>query len=254
MIYDLSVANAVEDIGLKTVASSVHFAVVWGTQRIAIGGRKTLSLLTLLLITLMVNDEEATLNELKMICGVNHHLTSRNIIPKSKLLVHANEAEGVVEQAKGADAGDMTKEAMSNFGARSKILLHFMKGRISLTPMETIMKILGEMEYLEGLVKLARRRKDEKTGRNQVAIVNSTPIIRRIYMNKNYRGKTMHLPVEINNGMIEGLVDTGASMLVMATNIVRELGIMHLVSGYETYKITSGTITTALGRLDEIHV
>ncbi len=31
-------------------------------------------------------------------------------------------------------------------------------------------------------------------------------------MNKNYRGKTMHLPAEINNGMIEGLVDTNASM------------------------------------------
>ncbi len=31
-------------------------------------------------------------------------------------------------------------------------------------------------------------------------------------MKKNYKGKTMHLHVEINNGMIEGLVDTSASM------------------------------------------
>jgi predicted aspartyl protease len=30
----------------------------------------------------------------------------------------------------------------------------------------------------------------------------------------------MHLHVEINNGVIEGLVDTCASMLVMATNII----------------------------------
>jgi hypothetical protein len=60
------------------------------------------------------------------------------------------------------------------------------------------------LEYLEELVKLARRRKDEESGKNQVAIVNSTPAIKRIYMNKNYRGKTMHLPMEINNGMIEG--------------------------------------------------
>jgi uncharacterized membrane protein len=29
---------------------------------------------------------------------------------------------------------------------------------------------------------------------------------------------------------------------------------MHLVLGHETYKTTSGTITTALGRLDDIHV
>jgi hypothetical protein len=100
--------------------------------------------------------------------------------------------------------------------------------------METIMKILGELEYLERLIKLARRRKDKEAGRNQVVIVNNTPTIKRISMNKNYKSKTMHLPVEINNGMIEGIVDIGASMSVMAASIVRELGIMHLVSGHET--------------------
>ncbi len=41
---------------------------------------------------------------------------------------------------------------MLDFGARSKILPQFMKGRISLTPMETIMKIIGILEYFEGLV------------------------------------------------------------------------------------------------------
>ncbi len=96
------------------------------------------------------------------------------------------------------------------------------------------MKILGELEYLERLIKLARRRKDKEAGRNQVVIVNNTPTIKRISMNKNYKSKTMHLPVEINNGMIEGIVDIGASMSVMAASIVRELGIMHLVSGHET--------------------
>jgi len=30
----------------------------------------------------------------------------------------------------------------------------------------------------------------------------------------------MHLPVEINNGVIKGLVDTSVSMLVMATSII----------------------------------
>jgi predicted aspartyl protease len=64
----------------------------------------------------------------------------------------------------------------------------------------------------------------------------------------------MHLPIEINNGVIEGLVDTSASMSVMAASILQELGIMHLVSGHETYKTTSGTITIALGRLDDILV
>ncbi len=82
------------------------------------------------------------------------------------------------------------------------------------------MRVPGELKYLEGLVKLDRKRKDEKAGRNQVATVNNTLAIRRIFVNKNYRGKTVHLPVKINNGMIEGLMNTGASMLIMTTIIV----------------------------------
>ncbi len=82
------------------------------------------------------------------------------------------------------------------------------------------MRILGELEYLERLVKLARRKKYEKTSKNKVATVNNTLVVRRIYVNKTYQKKTMHLPVEINNGVIEGLVDIGASMLVMVASIV----------------------------------
>ncbi len=43
--------------------------------------------------------------------------------------------------------------------------------------------------------------------------------------------------------MIEGLVDTGASMLVMVASVVKELGIMHLVGGHETYKTAFGIVT-----------
>jgi len=109
-------------------------------------------------LEVLVNDEETTLNELNRICGANHHLTSGNRIPKKKLLMQANEGEGVTEQAEGVDVGERTKEVMLDPGARSKILLHFMKGWIFLTPMETIMKIPGKLEYLEGLVKLAREK------------------------------------------------------------------------------------------------
>jgi hypothetical protein len=38
-----------------------------------------------------------------------------------------------------------------------KILFHFIKGKIFLTIMETIIIILGELEYLQGLVKLVIR-------------------------------------------------------------------------------------------------
>jgi predicted aspartyl protease len=54
--------------------------------------------------------------------------------------------------------------------------------------------------------------------------------------------------------MIEGLVDTGASMSVMAASVVKELGIMHLVAGHETYKTTSSIVTQALWRIVELRV
>lgn len=49
---------------------------------------------------------------------------------------------------------------------KSKILFHFIKRNISLTIMETIFIIIGELEYLEGLLKLARRKIDAKGQRN----------------------------------------------------------------------------------------
>jgi hypothetical protein len=48
--------------------------------------------------------------------------------------------------------------------------------------------------------------------------------------------------VEINQALIEGLVDTDISMLVMVANVMRELCTMHPVSGHETYKTTSSMI------------
>jgi hypothetical protein len=41
-------------------------------------------------------------------------------------------------------------------------------------------------------------------------------------------------------------------MLIMATIVVRELGIMHLVLGHETYKTTSGMVTQTLGRITDL--
>jgi hypothetical protein len=43
--------------------------------------------------------------------------------------------------------------------------------------------------------------------------------------------------------LLKDWMDTGASMFIMATTIVRELGITHLVIGSETYKTVSKVIT-----------
>jgi hypothetical protein len=85
-------------------------------------------------------------------------------------------------------------------------------------------------------------------------MVSAVPALRKICINKTHRNKTLHLLVEINNYIVEGLVDIGASMSVMAAVVVRELGMMHLVTGSETYKIASGVITQAFGRIDEVPV
>lgn len=78
--------------------------------------------------------------------------------------------------------------------------------------------------------------------------------MRKININKNHCSKTLHLLVEINNNLIEGLVDTSISMLVMSTTIVREFGMMHLVSNFESYKTTSKVVTQALSRIFELLV
>ncbi len=137
---------------------------------------------------------------------------------------------------------------------KSKILSHFIKGKISLSPMETVLMIPGELEHLESLVKLARRKRDSETTENQASVVSATPSLRRVCVSKTHRSKTLHLPVEISDCIIEGLVDTGASMSVLAAAVMKELGIMHLVTGNESYKTTSGVVTRALGRVDEVQV
>jgi predicted aspartyl protease len=82
-------------------------------------------------------------------------------------------------------------------------------------------------------------------------MVSVAPTLRRIYINKMQRNKTLHLFVEINNYVVKGLVDIGASMFVMVVAVVRELGIMHLVARSETYKIAFGVVTQTMGRIDE---
>ncbi len=111
-----------------------------------------------------------------------------------------------------------------------------------------------ELEHLESLVKVAWKKKDAEAASNQVTMVSAAPTIRRLSINKMHRSKTLHLSVEVNSYLVEGLVNTGASMSVMAGTVVRELGLMHLVPGFETYKTTSGALTQAVGRIEEVPI
>jgi hypothetical protein len=141
-----------------------------------------------------------------------------------------------------------------NLIIRSKILHHFIKGKISLSPMETILVIPSELESLESLVKLIRKKCDEGLKTINLTKVEGSHAIQIIIINKNYRSKMLHLLVEISNNLIKRLVDTGASMSIMSTTFVRELGIMHLVSSSESYMIASCHLTQALCRISELLV
>jgi hypothetical protein len=143
---------------------------------------------------------------------------------------------------------------MREGSSQSKILTHFIKGKISLSLMETILSILGKLEYLESLMKLTRKKKGGSLKITNLMKPKETPIIQQICVNKSHQNKTLHLLVEISNHLVEGLVGTDASMSIMAIGVVCELGIMHLIIGSESYKTTSRLVTHVVGRINEIIV
>jgi len=200
-------------------------------------------------LEVLLNDEAATMLQLNKLCG-NENLFSYARVPTRRVPVDVAPGGAVPTlEAVGDGIG-----ANRDTSVRSKILAHFIKGKISLSPMETILMILRELEHLESLVRLARRKRDLEATKNQVSMVSAVLALRKICINKTHRSKTLHLLMEINNYVVEGLVDTGASMSVMAATVVRELGIMHLVTKSETYKTASKVVTQALGRIDEVLV
>jgi len=200
-------------------------------------------------LEVLLNDEAATLQQLNKLCG-NENLFFYTRVPRSRVPVDVAPGGAVpTPEAVGDGVG-----ASRDTSVRSKILTHFIKGKVSLSPMGTIMMIPGELEHLESLVKLARRKKDSEATENQVSVVSTVPASKKICINKTHKSKTLHLLVEINNYVVEGLVDTGASMFVVVVAVVRKLGMMHLMTGSETYKTASGVVTQALGRIDEVPV
>jgi len=176
-------------------------------------------------LEVMLNDEVATEQQLNKLCG-NENVFSYTRVPRRRTPIDvAPGGVAPVPKVERKGAG-MSRDVTM----KSKILSHFIKGKISLSPMETVLMIPGELEHLESLVKLTRRKRDLETTENQVSVVSATPSLRKICVSKTHRSKTLHLPVEISNCIIEGLVDIGASMSVLAVAVVRELGMMHLVT------------------------
>jgi hypothetical protein len=112
-------------------------------------------------LEVMLNDEEATLHQLNKLCG-SENLFSYIRVPRRRMPVAVTLAAPEPTLDAAIEGAGANREEY----VRSKILSHFIKGKISLTPMETVMMIPGELEHLESLVKVARKKKDAEAASN----------------------------------------------------------------------------------------
>jgi len=114
-------------------------------------------------LKVLFDDGATTEQQLDKLCG-NENLFSYTRVPRIKTPVDvAPGGVAPIPEAEREGVG-VNRDA----SVRSKILSHFIKGKIPLSPMETILMIPGELEHLESLVKLARRKRDSETTENQV--------------------------------------------------------------------------------------
>jgi hypothetical protein len=112
-------------------------------------------------LEVLLDDGAVTKQQLNKLCG-NENLFSYTRVPRRRTLVDV--APGGVAPLPEAEREGVG--ANRDTSVRSKILSHFIKGKIPLSPMETILMIPGELEHLESLVKLARRKRDSEITEN----------------------------------------------------------------------------------------
>jgi len=110
----------------------------------------------------LVDNEEATLAKLNWLCGAKKNIFLKTKVPKHRNLVVSPKVDKNIEETIEEDATTQGGFGNEMSTTKSKILTHFQKGKISFTPLETNLTIPSELEYLERLVELARRRKDEE--------------------------------------------------------------------------------------------
>jgi len=82
-----------------------------------------------------VDNEKAMLEKLNRLCGAKHDVFTKAKIPRRHILVKVVNGKTVDDWKVGHV--DLSKSSTT----RSKIFMHFIKGKISLSPMETILVI-----------------------------------------------------------------------------------------------------------------
>jgi hypothetical protein len=99
-------------------------------------------------VEVLLNDEEATLQQLNRLCG-NEKVFSYTWVPRRRMPVEVTPTGNVPSPEVQGEGIGVSRETT----VKSKILSHFIKGKISLSPMETVLMIPGKLEHLESLMK-----------------------------------------------------------------------------------------------------
>jgi hypothetical protein len=194
-------------------------------------------------LEILVDDEDAMLEELNKLCATKHDVFIIVKIPRKCLFIKATNGEVVCDH----EAGHVDINTSSII--RSKIFTHFVKGKISHGNYFGYTKRIG-VESLKNLVNLAKKKCSEGLKLINLIKVEGPTIVCRINVHNNHCSKTLHLLLEINNHLVKGLVDTGTSMSMMSTKMVCELGIMHLVFGLKYYETTFGVVTQTINKIN----
>jgi hypothetical protein len=146
-------------------------------------------------LEVLVNDEKVILEQLNRLCGTKHDISYGARIPKKILPMEIPDVKIIDER----ETIILTLLGIILFALRYYITSS--KG-IFLSPMETILVIFGELESLESLVKLTKKKHDKSLKTTNLTKVEGLHAIQIININKNCRNKALHLLVEINNNLI----------------------------------------------------
>jgi hypothetical protein len=82
-------------------------------------------------LEVLIDDEREILEQLNHLCGAKHDIFSRAKIPRRHLPIEVIEGEAI------NDRKTMLVEIGRGYALRFKILTHFIKGKISLSSMES---------------------------------------------------------------------------------------------------------------------
>ncbi len=196
-------------------------------------------------LEILLDYEEATLQQLNIFCG-GENVLSYILVPKRKvpMEVTLNTMTQNLETNNGGVGLGKSRDVKMNreMYVKFKILSHFNKGKLSLFLNGNDFMTPIMFEHLESLVKLAIRRKDVESKDNYIYLVSTPTITQKNCINKTHRSKALHLLVEVNNYVVERLMDISASISIMLVVEVKELGIMHTIIKFETYKIASSDV------------